>query len=128
MPLSSPQKFFGIQTPPKFEDFSMKSQKNFEKKKRPLPGKFFWPPNHKILPSSLLKITLHAKSLQKWNYILLTNHFKDEQEPLKFGEYLRRTDFIHGFSIFPFTSSPLRIKILNSILFIKGLLHLLVNK
>jgi len=57
---------------------------------------------------------------EKWNYILLTNHFKDEKEPLKFGEYIRTADFIHGFSIFPFTSAPLKVKIFNSILFIKG--------
>merc|ERR1711936_519637 len=59
---------------------------------------------------------------EKWNYILLTNNFKDEQEPLKFDEYLRRADFIQGFSIFPFTWSPLRIKIFNSIIFTKGIL------
>ena len=44
----------------------------------------------------------------------------DEKEVQQFSEYFKGADFIQGFSVFPFTFSPFRLKIANSVLFFKG--------
>lgn len=62
------------------------------------------------------------ESKLKWNLVLLTSHFRSEEESLKFADNLRKFNFIKEFSVFPFTSNNIQITIFNTIFLIKGLL------
>jgi len=58
----------------------------------------------------------------KWNYVLVTTSFSNEQSSLKFGDNLRRYNFIQNFSIYPFTTNHLLIKYMNAMFIVKGFL------
>ena len=60
------------------------------------------------------------KKKDQWNFIVLTHNIESESDSLKYGDQLRRKTFIKDFSVYPFKTSPIRIKLMNAFFTVKG--------